>query len=221
MKLHAELPGILNWALAGLANWQRDGLATATAIEDATREYRRESDLVSQWLEECTVRDIDGRMTTSAAIESYAAWCKRNGYRAPTSRSLGRRLVELGIEIGRTGSQRFYFGLVLLDTPNSDVSDVSKPFSGNSSLETPHEPFHPKQQNNVTNVTHKQAPQKDKPPVALKTTVLFLLANAQAGDLAALREARTRMAANAGYDWSEQLTKAEAIEAQLAREVTS
>ena len=55
-------------------------------------------------------------MATTAAIESYAAWCKRNGYRAPTSRGLGRRLKELGHEACKgTGGQRYYAGLALID----------------------------------------------------------------------------------------------------------
>ncbi len=43
----------------------------------------------------------------------------------------------------------------------------------------------------------------------------------QLGGTANIRKARDYMAANAGYDWSEQLDKAEAIEAQLAGEVTA
>lgn len=135
-KLLAELPGILNWALAGLKAWQRDGLGTAKAIDDATNEYRRESDLVSQWLEECTEPNIDGRMPAGDAIDSYAAWCKRNGYRAPTSRSLGRRLSEIGIDLGisviRSNGLRYYIGVRLLEH-DSAVSAVSAPVLGNSS----------------------------------------------------------------------------------------
>ncbi len=125
-KLLAELPGILNWALAGLRDWQANGLGTAQAIIDATDEYRRESDLVSQWLEECTERDIDGQMPTSLAITSYMAWCKHNGYRAPSDRVLGRRLRELGYESRKgTGGKRYYLGLVLLDDLLSGTSGTN------------------------------------------------------------------------------------------------
>ena len=133
-KLLAELPGILNWAMAGLQAWQRDGLGTAKAIDEATNEYRRESDLVSQWLEECTESDIDGRMPAGDAIDSYATWCKRNGYRTPTSRALGRRLAEIGPERSIKASQsngvRYYIGARLLE-PISTVSTVSTVDLGN------------------------------------------------------------------------------------------
>jgi hypothetical protein len=47
------------------------------------------------------------------------------------------------------------------------------------------------------------------------------LAKAEQGDPDALAIAQTYMAANDGYDWSEQRAKAERIAAQLAAEVTS
>jgi putative DNA primase/helicase len=214
LKLHGELSGILNWAMAGLQAWLNDGLGRATAIEAATREYRRESDLVSQWLEECTERDIDSRITASAAIESYAAWCKRNGYRTPTARGLGRRLVELSIEIGKgSGGQRYYFGLALLGTdgPDSGVSGVISSISGKSSLSLSHVDFPPKQHNNATNATIFEKKAKSLPRSDMLLIVNRRLALAEQGDAGALTVARTYMAANDAYDWTEQLDKAEQL----------
>jgi putative DNA primase/helicase len=153
-KLLAELPGILNWALAGLQAWQAHGLGTAKAIDEATNEYRRESDLVSQWLDECTEPDIDGRMPAGEAIDSYATWCKRNGYRTPTSRALGRRLAEIGPERSikplQSNGVRYYLGARLLESI-STVSTVSAVDSGNFS----HKPFmRGLSQNNGTNGTN-------------------------------------------------------------------
>ncbi len=211
-KLRDELPGILNWALAGLQAWQRDGLGTAKAIDEATNEYRRESDLVSQWLEECTERDIDGRMPTSAAIESYMAWCKHNGYRAPSDRVLGRRLRELGYEASKgTGGKRFYLGLTLLDETQSGTSGTNYAFLGNSSQEKPHRDFYPKQSNSATSATVSEKKAKSLPRSDMLLIVNRRLALAEQGDTSALTVARTYMAANDAYDWTEQLDKAEQL----------
>ena len=114
-KLLAELPGILNWALEGLRAWQREGLGTAKAIDEATNAYRRESDLVSQWLLECVSVDRGGVMSAKAAYESYRDWCKDRGERESTSRALGRRLSELGFKSDAYGQTRtmHHFGLRL------------------------------------------------------------------------------------------------------------
>ncbi len=154
-KLRAELPGILNWALEGLRAWQRDGLGTAAAVDSATKEYRRESDLVTQWLDECTEQDPSATLTTGTAIDSYTAWCKRNGYRAPTARGLGRRLVELGYEAGRTNSRRFYVGLRLVEDDEPAVTSVtfSRGFRESSLRNSDSREISLKSQNNVTNVT--------------------------------------------------------------------
>ena len=53
-KLLAELPGILNWALAGCLEWQRRGLVAPECVRTATEDYRHEEDVVGQFLEDCT-----------------------------------------------------------------------------------------------------------------------------------------------------------------------
>jgi phage/plasmid-associated DNA primase len=213
-KLLAELPGILNWALAGLQAWQRDGLGTAKAIDEATNEYRRESDLVSQWLEECTESDIDGRMPAGDAIDSYAAWCKRNGYRAPTSRALGRRLAEIGPELRiammRSNGVRHYTGVRLVDV-NSAVSAVSAVDLGNFPSNSLSRGLSQTNGTNGTNGTAFEKKAKNLPRSDMLLIVNRRLALAEQGDAGALTVARTYMAANDAYDWTEQLDKAEQL----------
>jgi hypothetical protein len=58
---------------------------------------------------------------------------------------------------------------------------------------------------------------KNKPPQAQRIVVEGHLRLAAAGKLEALHKARDYMAANGGYDWSEQLDKAEELSGQTAR----
>jgi putative DNA primase/helicase len=45
-KLAAELPGILNWAIAGCLEWQKAGLQQPSAVATATAGYREAEDVV-------------------------------------------------------------------------------------------------------------------------------------------------------------------------------
>lgn len=81
-KLAAELPGIFRWAVEGCLMWQREGLKMPRAVADGVREYRREMDVISAFIEDrCTVGA--GKSVQSSRL--YAAYCewadKGNEYR--------------------------------------------------------------------------------------------------------------------------------------------
>jgi putative DNA primase/helicase len=57
-KLAAELPGILNWAIAGCLDWQRGGMQEPRIVTKATTSYSAEMDDVGQFIEEyCVLGD--------------------------------------------------------------------------------------------------------------------------------------------------------------------
>jgi putative DNA primase/helicase len=73
-----ELPGILAWALEGCRLWQKEGLSFPESVINATGEYRRDSDHVGRFIEECcavgqfaqgSYRSVGSR-TTRAGCES-------------------------------------------------------------------------------------------------------------------------------------------------------
>lgn len=95
-KLLAELPGILAWAVRGCLEWQRIGFSEPELVKAATAEYRRESDLVGQFLEANTVCDSEGRLALRTLRERYESWCKDNGYETLGGRRFNERLRERG-----------------------------------------------------------------------------------------------------------------------------
>ncbi len=52
-KLRAELPGVLNWALAGCLEWQKRGLDPPPEVKTATENYRQEMDSFGVFITEC------------------------------------------------------------------------------------------------------------------------------------------------------------------------
>ena len=81
-KLAAELPGIFRWAVEGCLMWQREGLKMPRAVADGVREYRREMDVISAFIEDrCTV-GAGKSVQSSRLYAAYCEWAERgNEYR--------------------------------------------------------------------------------------------------------------------------------------------
>jgi putative DNA primase/helicase len=109
-ELDGELPGILRWAVEGCLAWQRDGLGEAAAIEQATREYREDEDVLGAFLaERC---EGEGEVETTALREAFEQFCKELGERPPAGNVLGRQLARRGIHRAGSG-RRVYRGVTL------------------------------------------------------------------------------------------------------------
>jgi putative DNA primase/helicase len=116
-KLKAELPGILNWALEGLRQWREQGLGFAKAVEGASKEYQKESDLVQQWMEECVTLAADAKTPCADAYASFKEWAKERSYPSFSMNSFARNMTEKGFERKSNGKQRVYVGLKLDEPP--------------------------------------------------------------------------------------------------------
>lgn len=77
-KLEREYPAILRWAVEGCLLWQREGLKQPRAVLDMTREYRREMDVISGFLDDrCEVGE-GFSAKSSELYAAYSAWCESN-----------------------------------------------------------------------------------------------------------------------------------------------
>jgi putative DNA primase/helicase len=99
MKLRAELPGILNWALAGLRQYFEIGLAPPPCVIAATNSYKTDEDALGDFIDECVERGEGPEFAVSknALYVTYEKWAKKSGLRYPlSSKSLSRRLKDRG-----------------------------------------------------------------------------------------------------------------------------
>ena len=78
-KLMEELDGIFTWALRGLAMYHKEGLKMPTAVQQAVDEYKKEMDVVSRFLDECTEKAFAKSVKASELYTVYVNWCKQNG----------------------------------------------------------------------------------------------------------------------------------------------
>lgn len=116
-KLRAEYPGILAWAVRGCLDWQRRGLDPPDAVRTATAAYRRDSDTIGDFLEECCVLEPEATATVASIYAAYVAWAERSGEKSLTKKAFSQRLAERGLPGRRgAGGARFYDGVRLRTT---------------------------------------------------------------------------------------------------------
>jgi putative DNA primase/helicase len=100
-KLLAELPGILNWALAGCLEWQQAGLGEPPAVKAATADYRNEMDVLGDFIADRCIIGDDYGAGSAQLFEAYKAWAESAGERPVTQRRFGLQMVERGFRSDR------------------------------------------------------------------------------------------------------------------------
>ena len=77
-ELKKELPGILAWLVQGCLEWQKHGLNPPPKVLEATAEYRRDEDLLAEFLDECCVLDEQERIQATDLYDVFCWWFSRN-----------------------------------------------------------------------------------------------------------------------------------------------
>jgi putative DNA primase/helicase len=114
-KLLAELPGIMNWALAGLDRLREQGrLSTPASAAEAIQDLKDSSSPVSQFVrEECAIGE-GYRIPVDELYDQWKTWCGKEGIAFTGKSTFGRDLSAAFPSIQRrrsTGLERFYDGI--------------------------------------------------------------------------------------------------------------
>jgi putative DNA primase/helicase len=125
-KLRAEAPGILNRLLDGLRDWIDYGLVAPESVQNATAEYRVDSDPVGRFISDCTVPDENARIQSSLLHEVYAAWARVNGGPNWTMKGLTSVLIDRRWRRTKSGCV-FWIGYRLTASVNDFVDNEGKP----------------------------------------------------------------------------------------------
>lgn len=93
-KLASELDGVLTWIVEGALAYQRGGLAIPDKVQIARGEYRKQMDLLAEWVEECCEVAENYTATPTELWRSWEDYAKRRGLLryVPTIVALGRKL---------------------------------------------------------------------------------------------------------------------------------
>lgn len=95
-KLKRELPGILAWAVRGCLEWQKNGIGEPPAVQDATAEFRIESDFFGEFARSRCVLEVDATIARSKLRKEYEDWCNEVGTQPVGPRRIAERLRKLG-----------------------------------------------------------------------------------------------------------------------------
>jgi putative DNA primase/helicase len=111
--LKSELPGILLWAIDGCYMWQQEGLKLPEKVEKATSEYREESDVIGEFLKECTITGEFKKVKSSDLYAAYEKWCggEADIYKKP----FGLKITERGFIRKYSNGYPYYLGIGLLN----------------------------------------------------------------------------------------------------------
>jgi putative DNA primase/helicase len=113
-ELEAERQGILAWAVQGALKWQAGGLTEPAAVLAATEAYRRESDLLAQFLDDCTIQKAGARVKAGDLYKAYTAWCKDNNEKELTGTTFGRRMKEREVDSVKQSGNVWYLDIGLI-----------------------------------------------------------------------------------------------------------
>ncbi len=111
-KLWAERDGILLWMIEGARQYLASGNLTLSPVIFAEqRQYRRESDLLGEFLADCTVADPASRMLDKELFGKWGHWCDVNGHKPGTKTTFTQRLAERGFPNKPSNGRKYYSGL--------------------------------------------------------------------------------------------------------------
>lgn len=123
----AELPGVLAWAVRGSVEWARGGLRVPQAIKSIVADYRQETDVLGEWLEERTTPDPEASLTVQAAYDDYADYCKAGGMASGSKLSFGRAMTDRGFKRAARKTPRKFVGIRLWPRHHEGFSGTGDP----------------------------------------------------------------------------------------------
>lgn len=71
---------ILNWLVEGYRLLSKEGLGIPDSVKMSIEEYRKESDKVARFVEDCLSQEDGAETRTATVYRRYNEWCKDNGY---------------------------------------------------------------------------------------------------------------------------------------------
>lgn len=91
-KLRDEMPGILKWMADGCTMWQREGLNPPLTVQSAGKDYQREMDVISRFVDECCERTTYEGVRAADLYAAYKNWANSNNEYCMSSTRFGKEM---------------------------------------------------------------------------------------------------------------------------------
>jgi len=99
--------------LEGARKYFKDGLQLSKTIKAEHASYRKESDMLGEFLDDKAEIAIDAKESQSDLFFHWRVWCEGNGVRHGSKKTFTQRLAERGFTEARSNGGRYYTGLKL------------------------------------------------------------------------------------------------------------
>ncbi len=114
-KLFKEAEGILSWLVEGAVRYYRDGLDEPKVIRKATKDFKREEDIIGSFIEDSIEKSPGNSIQSSRLYEMYLTYCKMYSQVPQTETVFGCRMRQEGYERKRKGSGNFYVNIEVIN----------------------------------------------------------------------------------------------------------
>jgi putative DNA primase/helicase len=90
-----EAPGILAWLIRGCLLWQQLGLKPPRTVTEATEDYRKNEDLMADFIDECCLIEPGAKEKSSILYGRFVTWYHDNiGKKEPSGTWFGKHLSQ-------------------------------------------------------------------------------------------------------------------------------
>jgi putative DNA primase/helicase len=113
-KMKSEAPGILAWLVRGCLEYQKRGLDPPGVVLEATEEYRKDEDLIAEFIEDCCMVGPHEKGQASEIFDQFARWFKDNiSKKGNFSQRRFGKLLSKKFERSKSSGVVFYRGIDL------------------------------------------------------------------------------------------------------------
>lgn len=109
-KLRLEKDGILNWLIQGCQKWQKEGLQLPKSLQEEKDAYRKDSDIIQLWMEECCDVNDKAYDSTTNLFDSFKDYCIKNNEFIMSNTLFGRNMGKKFNKTRMSGSY-VYWGI--------------------------------------------------------------------------------------------------------------
>ena len=118
-KLLDSAPSILAWAVRGCLAWRKKGLAPPPTVIDASKEYRRDEDLIGHFIDDCCYESKGVETSAKDLYDKFKKWWEKNISRKALSQKKFGGMFGRKFQRSKSGTCR-YFGVALLEDETWD-----------------------------------------------------------------------------------------------------
>ncbi len=116
-ELKEEGEGVLNWIIEGYQEFEQFGLNVPESVLEQTKEYRKDEDIIGQFIEEeCSMSDPNAFTTGKDLRDTYHDWCEDNGYKPLGTKNFSSEIKNRNkIEYCKRRNERGFSGIFITE----------------------------------------------------------------------------------------------------------